>query len=377
MPIQFPRYIEQLKPYIAGKPIEETRREYGVKKVIKLASNENPLGPSPRAVLAMKKAMKELQLYPDASGFHLRVALSKLEGTGFDEIVLGNGSNEVIELLIRSFCVPGDFMVASDGVFAAYPISARIQGVDTLFTRMTQDFRFDLNAMLDLIRSTPRVKLVAIPNPNNPTGTYVTESELVAFLEEVEKIRDGSVHVILDYAYWEYVTAKDLPDPIPLYRRFSNVSVLKTFSKIYGLGGLRVGYGVIRPELAAMVQKVRMPFNVSSLGLIGAEAALKDKAFIRRSIRLNNTGMRKMMVAYRKLGVPFLPSQGNFLLINTRQGFGLSGPEVFEACLRMGVILRPIANYGMPDWVRVTIGTDAQNRTAIAALQKLKKNKKT
>jgi histidinol-phosphate aminotransferase len=377
MPIQFPRYIEQLKPYIAGKPIEETQREYGVKKVTKLASNENPLGPSPRAVLAMKKAMKELQLYPDASGFHLRVALAKLEGVSFDEIVLGNGSNEVIELLIRTFCVPGDFMVASDGVFAAYPISARIQGVDTLFTRMTQDFRFDLKAMLELIRNTPRVKLVALPNPNNPTGTYVTETELVEFLGEVEKIREGSVHVILDYAYWEYVTAKDLPGPIPLYQRFSNVSVLKTFSKIYGLGGLRVGYGVIRPELAKMVQKVRMPFNVSSLGLIGAEAALKDKVFIRKSIRLNNTGMKKMMAAYRKLGIPFLPSQGNFLLINTRQGLGLSGPEVFEACLRMGVILRPVANYGMPDWVRVTIGTEAQNRIAIASVSKLKKNKKT
>jgi histidinol-phosphate aminotransferase len=221
------------------------------------------------------------------------------------------------------------------------------------------------------------VKLVALPNPNNPTGTYVTETALVEFLGEVEKIREGSVHVILDYAYWEYVTAKDLPDPVPLYQRFSNVSVLKTFSKIYGLGGLRVGYGVIRPELAKMVQKVRMPFNVSSLGLIGAEAALKDKVFIRKSIRLNNTGMKKMMAAYRKLEIPFLPSQGNFLLINTRQGLGLSGPEVFEACLRMGVILRPVANYGMPDWVRVTIGTEAQNRIAIASVSKLKKNKKT
>jgi len=376
MPIQFPQYIEQLKPYIAGKPIEETQREYGVKRVIKLASNENPLGPSPKAVLAMRQAMKELQLYPDASGFHLRVALAKLEGVGFDEIVLGNGSNEVIELLIRTFCIPGDFMVASDGVFAAYPISARIQGVDTLFTRMTQDFRFDLKAMLELIRNTPRVKLVAIPNPNNPTGTYVTASELTSFLSEVEKIRDGSVHVILDYAYWEYVSAKDLPDPIPLYRKFSNVSVLKTFSKIYGLGGLRVGYGVIRPELSKMVQKVRMPFNVSSLGLVGAEAALKDKAFIRKSIQLNKSGMKKMQAAYEKLKIPYLPSQGNFLLINARQGLGLSGPEVFEACLRMGVILRPVANYGMPDWVRVTIGTEAQNRLAVQAFTKLKKNKK-
>ncbi len=376
MSIQFPTYIEQLKPYIAGKPIEETQREYGVKRVIKLASNENPLGPSPKALQAMKKAMGELQLYPDASGFHLRASLAKLEKVGFDEIVLGNGSNEVIELLIRTFCVPGDFMVASDGVFAAYPISARIQGVETLFTRMTQDFRFNLDAMLEQIKKNPRVKIVALPNPNNPTGTYVTEPELVSFLTEVEKVRDGSVHVILDYAYWEYVSAKDLPDPIPLFKRFPNVSVLKTFSKIYGLGGLRVGYGVIRPELSKMVQKVRMPFNVSSLGLVGAEAALKDRAFIRKSIQLNRAGMKKMRAAYDALKIPYLPSQGNFILINSRQGLGMSGPEVFEACLRMGVILRPVANYGMPDWVRITIGTDAENRTLLKALQSLKKDKK-
>ncbi len=376
MSIQFPTYIEQLKPYIAGKPIEETQREYGVKRVIKLASNENPLGPSPKALQAMKKAMGELQLYPDASGFHLRASLAKLEKVSFDEIVLGNGSNEVIELLIRTFCVPGDFMVASDGVFAAYPISARIQGVETLFTRMIQDFRFNLDAMLEQVKKNPRVKIVALPNPNNPTGTYVTGPELVSFLTEVEKVRDGSVHVILDYAYWEYVSAKDLPDPIPLFKRFSNVSVLKTFSKIYGLGGLRVGYGVIRPELSKMVQKVRMPFNVSSLGLVGAEAALKDKAFIRKSIQLNRVGMKKMQAAYDALKIPYLPSQGNFILINSRQGLGMSGPEVFEACLRMGVILRPVANYGMPDWVRITIGTESENRILLKALKTLKKDKK-
>jgi histidinol-phosphate aminotransferase len=375
MSIQFPSYIEQLKPYIAGKPIEETQREYGVKRVIKLASNENPLGPSPKAVAAIKKSMKDLQLYPDASGYRLRHSLAKLEKVSFDEIVLGNGSNEVIELLIRSFCVPGDFMVASDGVFAAYPISARIQGVDTLFSRMTQDFRFDLPAMLELIRSNPRVKLVAIPNPNNPTGTYVTERELTAFLSEVEKVREGSVHVILDYAYWEYVTAKDLPDPVALYRRFSNVSVLKTFSKIYGLGGLRVGYGIMRSDLAKYVQKVRMPFNVSGPGLVGAEAALGDKEFIKKSIRVNREGMKEMKKFFTALGIPFLPSQGNFLLINTRQGFGMSGPEVFEACLRLGVIFRPVANYGLPDWLRVTVGTSVQNRVAQKAFLSLKKHK--
>jgi histidinol-phosphate aminotransferase len=372
MPIQFPDYIEQLKPYVSGKPIEETQREYGVKKVIKLASNENPLGPSPKAVAAMKKAMPSLHLYPDASGYHLRNALMKREKVTFDEIILGNGSNEIMELLLRTFCVPGDLMVASDGVFAAFPISARIQGVDTIFTRMTQDFRFDLDAMLVQIKKHDRVKLVALPNPNNPTGTYVTTSELVPFLKEVEKIRDGSVHVILDYAYWEFVTAKDLPNPNVLYKQFSNVSVLKTFSKIFGLGGLRVGYGIIHPELSRMVNKVRMPFNVSSIAQVGALAALKDDAFIKKTLKVNRDGLKQMAKFYQKEDIPFLPTQGNFYLINTRSGFGLAGPEAFDRCLRKGLILRPVANYGMPDWLRVSIGTDEQNRFAMKVIRGLK-----
>jgi histidinol-phosphate aminotransferase len=373
MPIHFPEYIEKLKPYIAGKPIEETQREYGVKKVIKLASNENPLGPSPKAVSAIKKAMKDLQLYPDASGHSLRHAIAKIEKVDFNEVVLGNGSNEVIELLLRTFCVPGDFMVASEGVFAAYPISARIQGVDTLFAKLTEDYKFDLPAMLKLIEENPRVKMVALPNPNNPTGTYSPDQELIPFLEAVEKIRDGSVHVILDYAYWEYITAKDLSNPILFLKRFSNVSVLKTFSKIYGLGGLRVGYGVMRESLAKYVQKVRMPFNVSSIGLIGAEAALSDKAFVKRSIKVNKDGMKMVKKAYDKLGIRYLPSQGNFFLINAKEAFGLQGLEVFELCLRKGLILRPVANYGLPEWIRVTIGTDTQNKFMLKVLTEIKK----
>jgi len=369
--LKFPEYIEQLKPYVSGKPIEETKREYGVTKVIKLASNENPLGPSPKAVAAMKAAMKALHLYPDASGYDLRHALAKRDRVSFEEIVLGNGSNEIMELLLRTFCVPGDQMVASDGVFAAFPISARIQGVDTLFSRMTQDYRFDLPAMLKLIQKNDRVKLVALPNPNNPTGTYVTLTELTVFLKEVEKIRDGSVHVILDYAYWEFVTAKDLPDPMALYQSFSNVSVLRTFSKIYGLGGLRVGYGVIKPDLAKMVQKVRMPFNVSSLALVGAQAALTDVSFVKKTLKVNREGLKQMKQFYEANKIEYLPSQGNFYLINSRRAFGLAGPDAFTECLKQGLILRPVANYGMPDWLRVSIGTSPQNQFAMRVIKKL------
>jgi histidinol-phosphate aminotransferase len=368
-----PSYIESLKPYIAGKPIEETQREYGVKKVYKLASNENPLGPSPKALAAMKKAMKELQLYPDASGFHLRTTLAKREGVSFDEIVLGNGSNEIIELIVRSICVPGDLQVASEGVFAAYPISARIQGVETLFTPMTRDFRFDVNQMLKEIRDNKRVKLVAFPNPNNPTGTYVPDREMLPFLTEVAKIRGGTVQVMLDYAYNDYVTADDLADPMTWYQQFPNVSVLKTFSKIYGLGGLRVGYGIMKPELTKYVQKVRMPFNVSSVALVGAQAALGDKAFVKRSLAVNKAGMKTMMKAYDQLKIPYLPSQGNFLLINTREGFGMSGMDVFQESLKRGLIFRPITNYGMPDWLRVTIGTAVQNQATIRVFKAIQK----
>jgi histidinol-phosphate aminotransferase len=260
-------------------------------------------------------------------------------------------------------------MVASDGVFAAYPISARIQGVETLSSRMTQDFRFDLNAMLHLIRKNSKVKVVALPNPNNPTGTYVTEEELVPFLREVEKIRNGTVHVILDYAYWDYVTADDLPNPMKLYQEFSNVSVLKTFSKIYGLGGVRVGYGIIHTDLSKYVQKVRMPFNVSTLGLVAAEAALTDRQFVRQSNQANREGMKLMRRAYAHLKIPFLPSQGNFLLINTRQGMGMAGQEVFDQSLKQGLIFRPVGNYGLPDWLRVTIGTAEQNNAAIKCFE--------
>jgi histidinol-phosphate aminotransferase len=373
MNIEFPEYIEKLKPYIAGKPIEETQREYGVKKVYKLASNENPLGPSPKALAAIQKSMKSLELYPDASGFGLRHTLAKMEKVAFEEIVLGNGSNEVIELLLRTFCVPGDLMVTSESVFAAYPISARIQGVETIFTELTEDFRFDLKAMLKAVKGNPRVKIVALPNPNNPTGTFVPDSELIPFLEEVSKVRGGSVHVILDYAYCEYITTKEIGNPVNLFRRFGdNVSVLKTFSKIYGLGGLRVGYGIMSAKLASYVQKVRMPFNVSSLGLVGAQAAVGDKDFIKKSIKVNREGMKLMSWYYREAGIPFLPSQGNFYLINTKLGFGKEGSAIFEECLKMGLIFRPVANYGMPDWLRVSIGTEAQNKAAIKAFEKLR-----
>lgn len=374
MPVIVPQYIESLKPYVAGKPIEETQREYGVKRVVKLASNENPLGPSPKAQAAIRSAIKNLHYYPDPAGFHLRNALAKREGVSFDEIVLGNGSNEIMEFIFRTYCIPGDRMVAGQGVFAAFPISARIQGVETTFVPLTRDMKFDLGAMVDEIKKDPRVKVVAIPNPNNPTGTYNTTQELTEFLDAVWKIRDGSVQVILDYAYWEFVTAKDLPNPIPLYKKYENVTVLKTFSKIYGLGGLRLGYGIIHTSLAKYVQKVRMPFNVSSLALSAGLAALNDKVFVKKTLTCTRQGLKQFSKIYDKLDIRYLPSQGNFYLIQAQARFGKPGLEVFDLCLRQGLIVRPVANYGLPEWLRVSIGTESENRFAEKVIKKVLKD---
>ena len=241
---QAPEYIERLAPYVPGKPIEETQREYGLKRVIKLASNENPLGPSPKAIRLLKSYEEVLNLYPDATSFHLKNALAKHLGVASNEIVLGNGSNEIIDLVIRSFSIPGDQMVTSQKAFIAYKICAQVHGIKTLETPLTEDYRFDLKAIAQMVRKNKRVKFVFLANPNNPTGTYNTTSEIKALVEELKTIRGGSVMLVLDYAYWEYVTATDLPDALDVRKWYPNTIMLRTFSKIYGIAGLRVGYGV-------------------------------------------------------------------------------------------------------------------------------------
>ncbi len=376
MPLQFPEYIEKLKPYVAGKPIDETKRELGLTHVIKLASNENPLGPSPRAVKAMSNGMKTLALYPDPAGYELRNKLKKREKVEFDNIVLGNGSNEIMELILKSYTQPGDFMVAGSGVFAAFPISARIQGVETLFAPPQLDMSFNLEAMLDLVKKNTRVRVVALPNPNNPTGVAVSDDDLDKFLQEVERVRDGSVHVILDYAYYEFVDPRKIKNPIHWFKKFSNVSVLKTFSKIFGLGGLRIGYGVLPAELAARAQKVRMPFNVSTLGLIGASAALDDHLFVKKTLQLNREQMKVMSKFYQSRGIPQLPSQGNFILIHTQKGVGMWGQQLFEHALRQGVITRPVANYGLPEWLRVSLGKPSENKVWMKVIDEVLKQQR-
>ncbi len=363
-----PEYIRNLAPYVPGKPIEETQREFKIKNVVKLASNENPLGPSPKALALLRKKILDLHRYPDASAFHLKEAISKLHKLPTRQIIVGNGSNEVIDMLIRAYCVPGDQIVTSKAAFIAYRICAQIQGVATLESGLTPDLRADLKAMAEVVRSQPRVKMIFLANPNNPTGTYNTTYEVKTFLKEMSKIRDGSVLVVLDYAYWEYINAKDLPEPTGLMKDYPNMVILRTFSKVYGLAGLRVGYGIGAPEIISTVEKTRQPFNLNACALAAATEALKDTAFVKKSKKANDAGMKLWTTALKKMGIPYWPSQGNFLLIDTSSGLGKRGGDVYENCLRRGVIFRPVSNYGLMHALRISIGTKAENLIAIRAL---------
>lgn len=375
MAFQVPDYIQSLVPYLPGKPIEETRREYKIKKVVKLASNENPLGASPKAKKAIQAALKDLHRYPDGSGYLLKQALSHLLKTTPQSLILGNGSNEVIEFLIRTYCVPGDSIVTHRAAFIAYKISAQIHGVKTIETPIDSELNPNLDLILSEVKREPRVRLVFLANPNNPTGVYLPESSLKQFVSELAQVRGGSVILVLDYAYWEYVTARDLPDPMPWIQTYPNVVVLRTFSKIYGLGGLRVGYGISRPEVISHLEKVRQPFNLSSLALAGATAALSDHDFVKRSKTTSQKGMKFWEKELTRLKVPYWKSQGNFLLIDTQRGFEKSGMEIHQASLKQGAIFRPVANYGLPHALRLSIGTPEENQFALKILKSFRAKK--
>src|SRR5690606_29856247 len=279
-----PSFIENLAPYIPGKPIEETEREYGVKNIAKLASNENPLGPSPKALEAMAPALRQMNLYPDASAFYLRNELAAFLEVRPEELVLGNGSNELIELLIRTFVHGDDEVLLSEHTFPIYKISAQAVGRRFVEVPM-KDRHYDLEAMADAVNA--RTRMVFIANPDNPTGTYQTEEAVVRFLERLPE----RTLVVLDEAYYEYVVAPDYPNSLALRKRFPNLIVLRTFSKAYGLAGLRVGYGIARPEIVEYVNRTRAPFNVSTIAQIAARAALQDQEHVRRTVELNRKGL--------------------------------------------------------------------------------------
>lgn len=358
--------VLKLTPYQAGKPVSELERELGLSNIIKLASNENPLGPSPRALAAMQQSLSGAGEYPDGNGFGLKTALANRYGVDCDQITLGNGSNDILELLARAFLRPGLKAVFSEHAFAVYPLAtiatgAECKSVAALSMDSAMPKGHDLDAMAAAI--TDDVRLVFVANPNNPTGTWVEKEPLRAFLRVVP----AHCIVVLDEAYTEYVDSDRFESPAALLQSFPNLIITRTFSKAWGLAGLRVGYGLSSPGIADLLNRVRQPFNVNAVALAAAEAALTDDDHILQSRAMNNAGLAQWQQACNTMGLNYLPSLGNFLAINIAK----DGNQTFDAMLRKGVITRTIGVYGMPEWLRISIGTAEQNDVAIRALQEV------
>ena len=357
-------YVESIRPYEPGKPISEVQRELGLRRVIKMASNENPLGPSRKALRAMRRALREIHLYPDGACFHLRKRLAEELGVGENQLIIGNGSNEIIEFLARAFLSEGDQVISSASTFLVYPILTQACGAEYVEVPM-KDFRYDLKGILD--RITERTKLIFIANPNNPTGTYVNREEVEDFLTKVPK----EVMVCFDEAYVDFVDAKDFPYLLfQVKTERPNLIVLRTFSKSFGLAGVRVGYGMGAPGLIQYLHKVRQPFNVNSIAQAGAAAALDDRLFLWRTKSLVARGRRYFYRRLKRYGFNFIPSQANFILIDT----GRDAEEVFQAFLREGIIIRSMKAYGLSTWIRVTVGRRSENSKFMRLLKKMKKD---
>jgi histidinol-phosphate aminotransferase len=357
-----PAHVASLQPYVPGKPIEEVEREYGVSDVAKLASNENALGPSPLALRAAREACARVHLYPDGSAFLLKKALSARFSVPVEEILVGNGSNELIELLVRTFVLEGEEVLTSAQSFVAYKLAAHAHGRTLVEAPMKERFHYDLDAIH--ARLSPRTKVVFLANPDNPTGTWFLEKELVHFLGSVP--RDALV--VLDEAYVEFVDVAGFQDSLALRKRYPNLVVLRTFSKIYGLAGLRLGYAFARPEVVAYLDRVRAPFNVNLVAQAAGVAALDDEEHVQLSRGLVHAERPFLEAGLRELGATVVPSQGNFVLADFP---GRPGMALFDALLREAVVVRPVAGYGFPTAQRITVGTRAENVKVLAALRRV------
>jgi histidinol-phosphate aminotransferase len=335
-------------------------RELGLTDIVKLASNENPRGPGLAVTSVLARAVGSLSRYPDGSGYRLKQSLAAHLNVGVDQLTLGNGSNDVLELIARVMLNPGAEAVVSEHAFVVYPLAVISNG-GVLVTVPARAWGCDLEAMASAVNE--KTRLVFVANPNNPTGTWVGDANLSNFLEQMPE----QLVVVLDEAYFEYVEEPDYPDGVDLQRRFPNLVVTRTFSKIHALAALRVGYAISRPELADLMNRVRQPFNVNALGLACAEAALTDPEFVQQSRALNVAGMRQLSVGLDRLGIGFIPSAGNFLCVD----LGREAAPVYQDLLRRGIIVRPIAAYGMPRHLRVTVGLDEENERFLAALREL------
>lgn len=352
--------ILQLKPYIPGKHMEELKRELGINEIIKLASNENPLGPSKRSIEAMKRAAETAHIYPDSYNYHLKKALAEKYNLREKQLILGNGSDELIKLIAETFLAEGDEIIMPDPSFSEYEFASTLMGAQCIKVP-TKDFRVDVNAIRAKIG--PRTKLVFLCNPNNPTGTIVTRKEMDEFIDCLP----GGTILVLDEAYCEYVTSDDYPDGIEYIRQGKDVIVLRTFSKVYGLAGLRIGYGISSEEIIDMIQRVKEPFNVNSIAQAGALESLKDEIQITRSREMVEKGKKYLYHALTHMGLTYVPTEANFLLINVNR----DSQEVFQELLKRGVIIRTGDIFDLPDYIRVTIGTMEQNERFISALKEV------
>ena len=353
--------LKQLPVYQPGRPIEEVARELNLPaaSIIKLASNENPFGPSPLAIAALQKSLAGLSLYPDGNAFYLKNKLAAKLGLETSHLVLGNGSNEIIEFLGHAFLRPGVEVVVSQYCFAIYPIITKLFGAN-LITVPAKNYGHDLPAMLKAI--TPDTALVFVANPNNPTGTLATREEIIQLVNEVP----DHVILVLDEAYIEFL--EDPLDLSPLVRAGArkNLVLMRTFSKIYGLAGLRVGYGIAHPEVVSALEKIRQPFNINLPAQIAALAALDDEDHVRKT-RSNNFGELEFYErAFREMGLDYVPSAANFVLVRVKEG-----QRVFEGLQRQGVITRPMGGYGLPEWIRISVGTPDENSRCLAALKEV------
>jgi histidinol-phosphate aminotransferase len=355
---QVPEYIRTLIPYAPGKPIEEVEREIGIFNSIKLASNENPLGPSPAALDAMREKLAQLHLYPDGDCFYLKRGLAAKLNVAPEQLIFGNGSNEIIELAIRTFMRPGDEAVMARQAFVVYKLIVQAVGGVSQEVPL-RNFTHDLEAIGAAISA--RTRIVFLANPNNPTGTIFHKAAWEKFLKRIR----SDVFIIVDEAYFEYVEAADYPNSLDYHQQGKALLTLRTFSKLYGLAGLRIGYGIADKEIISLMHRVRQPFNVNAPAQWGALAALDDREHVRRSLENNRKGLEYLAAEFTRLGIEYVPSHANFVFLRVGKG-----EDVFNRLLAQGIIVRPMAGYQFPEYLRVTIGTMRENRKFIDGLRK-------
>lgn len=356
-------YIANLTPYQPGKPLEELERELGIHSAIKLASNENALGPSPLALQTAQAAMANIHIYPDGGCYVLKQALANFLNVEGHQLTIGNGSENILEIITKAYLQPGRAAVISQYAFLTIPLLIKSAGADIIRVP-AHDYGHDIPEMIKAV--TPQTRIIFVVNPNNPTGTYTNAVDLQLLLDSVS----GDILVVVDEAYNEFIDREDYPDTLALLKKYPNLLISRTFSKAYGLAGLRMGYAVSSPEIADILNRARMPFNVNSIAAIAATVALADQEHVHRTVEMNKTGMQQLTDGLEVLNLAYIPSLGNFVTVDMQQ----SGADIYQKLLLEGVIVRPLTAYEMPNHLRLTIGTQEQNSRLLMALAKVLRN---